>query len=202
MHFSAWRLAAGLTFRFLIQHSADVWKMQALLEEVRKYPSSICHNIEYNIGCRWTGLCKPIEQLTSLQQDPKYFTTPTLQQDNWAWPVCFNLNSFYYSCHKLIMLQSCSPFSYCSLLDDGVWHARWAKEVSKTSIHAVLLNMKLDMLLTCEDLGHTFLQAPHLNLREPTTYASYKRGVELGGHQDNSYNSNFFLPVTHAQPLS
>jgi hypothetical protein len=74
--------------------------------------------------------------------------------------------------------------------------------VSKTSIHAVLLNMKLDMLLTCEDLGHTFLQAPHLNLREPTTYASYKRGVELGGHQDNSYNSNFFLPVTHAQPLS
>jgi len=183
MHFSAWRCAAGLTFRFLIQHSADVWKMQALLEEVTKYPSSICRNIEYNIGCRWTGLCKPIEQLTNLQQDPKYSMTPTLQQDNWAWPVCFNLNSFYYSCHKLIMLQPCSPSSYCSLLDDGVWHVRWAKEVRKTRIDAVILNM-LNMLLTCEDLGHTFLQAPHLNLREPTTYASYKRGVELGGHQD------------------
>lgn len=184
MHFSTWRFAAGLTFRLLIQHSADVWKMQeALLEEVTKYPSSICHNIEYNIGCRWRGLCKPIEQLTSLQQDPKYSMTPTLQQDNWAWPVYFNLNSFYCSCHKLIMLQSCSPSSYGYLLDDGAWHVRWAKEVRKTSIDAVILNMKFDMLVTCEDLGHTFLQAPHLNLREPTTYASYKRGVELGGHQ-------------------
>jgi hypothetical protein len=56
--------------------------------------------------------------------------------------------------------------------------------VRKTSINAAILNMKLNMLLTCEDLDHTFLQAPHLNLREPTTYASYKRGVELGGHQD------------------
>jgi len=55
--------------------------------------------------------------------------------------------------------------------------------VRKTRIDAVILNM-LNMLLTCEDLGHTFLQAPHLNLREPTTYALYKRGVELGGHQD------------------
>lgn len=74
--------------------------------------------------------------------------------------------------------------------------------MSKTSIHAVILNMKLDMLLTCEDLGHTFLQAPHLNLRENPPHMLRIRGVELGGHQDNSYNSNFFLPVTHAQPLS
>jgi hypothetical protein len=29
-----------------------VWNVQALLEEVTKYPGSICHNIEYNIGCR------------------------------------------------------------------------------------------------------------------------------------------------------
>jgi hypothetical protein len=76
MHFSAWRLAAGLTFRFLIQHSADVWKMQALLEEVTKYQVQSVITLSTTLGADGQGFANPLSSSQAYNKIPSTSRLP------------------------------------------------------------------------------------------------------------------------------